>query len=179
ERPGLHLADVQLRERVAGIDDGEDGEDLRWQAAAHQDAQGAAGDDQAVDAPVSAARHRRHARRFRAAEAGAGAAAHVHRDDAAVFLKSWGPALAGPSHAGPEEQAPATLAMMRSLVGAFVLAILFAAHAHAQAPDTVLLNGKIVTVDARSSVREALAIRDGYIVALGTSAEMRKLAGPR
>src|SRR4029079_154860 len=63
--------------------------------------------------------------------------------------------------------------------GAFVLAILFAAHAYAQAPDTILVNGKIITVDARSSVREALAIRDGHIVALGTSAEMRKLAGPR
>src|SRR4029078_2973133 len=35
------------------------------------------------------------------------------------------------------------------------------------------------TVDARSSVREALAVRDGHIVALGTSADIRKLAGPR
>ena len=58
-------------------------------------------------------------------------------------------------------------------------ALLLALPAYAQAPDTILLNGKIVTVDARSSVREALAIRDGHIVALGTTAEMRKLAGPR
>jgi hypothetical protein len=55
--------------------------------------------------------------------------------------------------------------------------ICFAAAARAQTPDTILVNGKIVTVDAQSSTREALAIRDGRIVALGSSAQMRKLAG--
>jgi predicted amidohydrolase YtcJ len=63
------------------------------------------------------------------------------------------------------------------VVGMFVL---FAAiPTFAQSPDTVLVNGKILTVDSRSSVREALAIRDGRIVAVGTSADMRKLAGPQ
>ena len=62
---------------------------------------------------------------------------------------------------------------------AFVVAILAASSAHAQAPDTLLVNGKIVTVDRESSTRQALAIRDGRIVALGTTAEIRKLAGPR
>ena len=66
--------------------------------------------------------------------------------------------------------------MIRSVVGAFVLSLACATLAHAQAPDTVLLNGKILTVDARGSTREALAIRGDRIVALGTSAEMRKLA---
>src|SRR5262245_19263393 len=61
------------------------------------------------------------------------------------------------------------------VIGVFVL--LAAVPAIAQSPDTVLVNGKILTVDAQSSVREALAIRDGRIVALGTSADMRKLAG--
>src|SRR5947207_11459128 len=50
--------------------------------------------------------------------------------------------------------------------------------AAAQAPDTVLLNGKILTVDAQFSTREAMAIRDGRIVALGSAADVRKLAGP-
>lgn len=49
----------------------------------------------------------------------------------------------------------------------------------AQSADTILLNGKILTVDAQFSTREALAIRDGKILALGTSAEMKKLAGPK
>ena len=45
-----------------------------------------------------------------------------------------------------------------------LLATLLPATARAQAPDTVLLNGKIVTLDARSTVAEALAVRDGRIV---------------
>jgi predicted amidohydrolase YtcJ len=48
----------------------------------------------------------------------------------------------------------------------------------AQPPDLVLLDGKVVTVDAASSLREALAIRDGAIMALGSTAEIRRLAGP-
>ena len=68
----------------------------------------------------------------------------------------------------------------RIVVGVLVLLVLAAAiPAGAQSPDTILVNGKILTVDAQSSVREALAIRDGHITALGTSAEMRKLAGPQ
>lgn len=56
--------------------------------------------------------------------------------------------------------------------------VLVAAIAQAQSPDTILVNGKIVTVDAQSSTREALAVRDGKIVAVGTSAQIRRLAGP-
>jgi predicted amidohydrolase YtcJ len=58
-----------------------------------------------------------------------------------------------------------------------VVFALFTSIAHAQTADTILVNGKIVTVDAQSSIRDALAIRDGRIAALGSSAEMRKLAG--
>ena len=57
-----------------------------------------------------------------------------------------------------------------------VLLLCLASPAAAQAPDTVLLNGKIVTVDAASTTREALAIDDGRITAVGTSADIRKLA---
>ena len=60
-----------------------------------------------------------------------------------------------------------------------VVGLAFAAPAFAQQPDTVLLNGKIVTADAAGSTREALAISNGRIAALGTTAEMRRLAGPR
>jgi len=59
----------------------------------------------------------------------------------------------------------------------FVAIALAAGPAAAQAPDTILVNGKILTVDAQFSTREALAIRDGRIVALGTSADIRKLVG--
>jgi len=43
---------------------------------------------------------------------------------------------------------------------------------------TIVTHGKILTVDARFAVVEALAIDDGRIVARGTSAEMARYAGP-
>jgi predicted amidohydrolase YtcJ len=66
---------------------------------------------------------------------------------------------------------------MRSLCLSALLLCL-AVPASAQAPDTILLNGKIVTLDARSTVALGLAVRDGRITAVGSSDEVRKLAGP-
>jgi predicted amidohydrolase YtcJ len=43
----------------------------------------------------------------------------------------------------------------------------------------VLVNGHILTVDARDSVAEAVAITAGRIVAVGSSAQILALAGPR
>src|SRR5690242_13494302 len=43
--------------------------------------------------------------------------------------------------------------------------------------DTILTNGKIVTVDERFSVAEALAVRGGRIIAVGSNADIAKLAG--
>jgi predicted amidohydrolase YtcJ len=51
--------------------------------------------------------------------------------------------------------------------------------ARAQIADAILVNGKILTVDKQFSVREALAIRDGKITAVGSTAEVRKQAGPQ
>jgi predicted amidohydrolase YtcJ len=45
-------------------------------------------------------------------------------------------------------------------------------------PDTLLVGGKIVTVDSNATVAEALAIRNGRISAIGASTEIRRLAGP-
>jgi predicted amidohydrolase YtcJ len=44
--------------------------------------------------------------------------------------------------------------------------------------DRVLLNGNILTVDARDSIAQALAIRDGRIMAVGSNAEIEILVGP-
>lgn len=44
-------------------------------------------------------------------------------------------------------------------------------------PDTILFNGKIVTVDEDFSIAEAVAIKDGRFVAVGTNAQVRGLAG--
>jgi hypothetical protein len=59
------------------------------------------------------------------------------------------------------------------LIAALRLALVsatFSAPAIAQAPDTALVNGKIITLDERSTVAEALAVRDGKIAAVGRSA---------
>ena len=42
--------------------------------------------------------------------------------------------------------------------------------------DLILINGKIITVDARDSIAQAIAIHDGKIVAIGTNDEIRKRA---
>ncbi|HXD15389.1 MAG TPA: amidohydrolase [Vicinamibacterales bacterium] len=71
---------------------------------------------------------------------------------------------------------------MRGLLSVVIVgAVLIsgAAPAAAQEIDTILVNGKVVTVDAQSSIRSALAIREGRIAALGSDADIRKLAGPR
>jgi predicted amidohydrolase YtcJ len=64
--------------------------------------------------------------------------------------------------------------MIRIIVS--LLAVALAACALAQPADTVFVNGKIVTGDALGTVKPALAIRDGRILAVGGNGDMRKLA---
>ena len=45
--------------------------------------------------------------------------------------------------------------------------------------DWILLNGKIVTLDDSSAVKEAVAVKEGVIVAVGTDGEMRRRKGPQ
>ena len=59
-----------------------------------------------------------------------------------------------------------------------VLVVSIAVPASAQAPDTILINGKIVTLDSRSTVAMGLAVTDGRITATGSTDDVRKLAGP-
>lgn len=68
---------------------------------------------------------------------------------------------------------------MRIAVAALLAALPFlATAASAQTTaDTVLFNGKVVTVDRDFSIREAIAVSDGRVLATGTSAAMKKLAG--
>ena len=57
-----------------------------------------------------------------------------------------------------------------------ILSATIAAGAQATAPDVVLVHGTVLTVDARDTTAEALAIREGRIVQVGTSAAILKLA---
>ena len=68
--------------------------------------------------------------------------------------------------------------IFRAALPAFV-AIAAAMPVQAQNADTILVNGKILTVDRQFSTREAVAIRDRKITAVGSSADVRKQAGPK
>ncbi len=52
------------------------------------------------------------------------------------------------------------------------------ASAQEPPPEAIFFNGKIVTVDAAFSVREAFAVRGGRIVAVGANSAIRALARP-
>jgi predicted amidohydrolase YtcJ len=45
--------------------------------------------------------------------------------------------------------------------------------------DLVLLNGKIVTVDPSETIAEAVAVKDGRFLKVGSSDEIKRLAGSR
>ena len=59
-----------------------------------------------------------------------------------------------------------------------LITTLLAAAALAQTADTILINGKIITVDPDNSVVQALSIRDGHIVAVGSNDDAEATAGP-
>ena len=69
--------------------------------------------------------------------------------------------------------------MKAILVNLFALVLLTAlASAHAQdVPDTIYVNGKIVTVDDYFSIAEAVAVRGNTIQAVGSNQEIRSLKG--
>ncbi len=62
---------------------------------------------------------------------------------------------------------------------AFVILALSISAAGQPAADLVLVNAKIRTFDKANRQVEALAVSDGRITAVGSSADIRKLAGPR
>ena len=46
-------------------------------------------------------------------------------------------------------------------------------------PELVLVNGQVLTTDTNFTVAEAVAVRDGRILAVGTTADIRRLIGPQ
>ena len=61
-----------------------------------------------------------------------------------------------------------------------VLAVIVASmvvEAQQAAPDLILSNGKIITVDDTFSIAQAVAVRGDRIIAVGTNADINKLAG--
>src|SRR5262245_47473424 len=61
----------------------------------------------------------------------------------------------------------------------FAIVLAVSLHAAQQSPpDLILSNGKIITVDERFSIAQAVAVRGERIVAVGTNAAIGSLAGP-
>jgi predicted amidohydrolase YtcJ len=63
-------------------------------------------------------------------------------------------------------------------IGASVLPAV-AQQSDPNAPQVVLTGGKILTLDGQSTIAQALAIRDGKILAVGSDAAIKPLAGPQ
>src|SRR5262245_23439546 len=61
-------------------------------------------------------------------------------------------------------------------IAIFAALLLASTTASAETADTILYNGKVLTVDRDFSVREAIAIAHGRVLATGTSGDIRKLA---
>src|ERR1700731_661840 len=76
-----------------------------------------------------------------------------------------------------KETPPKRLAFGKALAVFASLGLALAANsASAQTADTVLFNGKILTVDKDFSIKQALAIGHGQVLASGTTAAMKALA---
>jgi predicted amidohydrolase YtcJ len=74
------------------------------------------------------------------------------------------------------KQLTSTVAIAAALCAA--IAAIHVLRAQQAPPDLVLTNGKVVTVDERFTIAQGLAVRGDRIVAVGSSQEMAKLAGP-
>lgn len=65
---------------------------------------------------------------------------------------------------------------IRNLTLAVAFLALFATPAFSQSSDLILINGKVITVDVKDSIAQAIAIHDGKITVVGSNVEIRKLA---
>ncbi|RLC77445.1 MAG: hypothetical protein DRJ03_26850, partial [Chloroflexi bacterium] len=90
------------------------------------------------------------------------------------FLVGAGAALAGATLACGREQPAATIV---SPTDSPTLPPIVPTAPTGQAADTVLLNGKIITVDAGDSIAQAVALKDGLIQAVGNSEQVSATIG--
>ncbi len=68
---------------------------------------------------------------------------------------------------------------MRVHIALVLAAVVCACFGQAPAPDLILRNGKVVTLDDHVPNAEAIAVRGDRIVAVGSSAQLARMAGPQ
>jgi hypothetical protein len=66
----------------------------------------------------------------------------------------------------------------RAVTGGAIVVAAAILGAQQTAPDLILSNGKVITVDERFTIAQAVAIRGDRFVAVGTNQEVGQLAGP-
>ncbi len=81
--------------------------------------------------------------------------------------------------AGPDLHSREKCIMTVRLLAVLAAAVLFASPLAAADAELILHNGKIVTVDRKFTIAEALAIQGGRILQVGSNAEVLKTRGPR
>src|SRR5436190_1416910 len=74
--------------------------------------------------------------------------------------------------------APKSMKTLTCFAAAFTIPIL-ATTLFAQEPSLIVHHGKVVTVDQGFSVRQAMAVKDGRILRVGSDDEVLRLKGPR
>jgi predicted amidohydrolase YtcJ len=67
---------------------------------------------------------------------------------------------------------------MNRLALAFLLLLPLIAFAQSQKADLILIHGQVLSVDAHDTVAQAIAVRGGIILKVGSDAEIRALADP-
>lgn len=67
--------------------------------------------------------------------------------------------------------------MKTVLLAIAAMAMTWMAPSWAQRADMVLVNGKVISADEKGSVHQAIAVRDGKIIAIGRNGDIRKQAG--
>jgi predicted amidohydrolase YtcJ len=78
-------------------------------------------------------------------------------------------------HRQSESAATVEGGSMRALV---LMLVAFLFPPQQSAPDLILSNGKIITVDERFSIAQAVAVKGDRIVAVGSNADIAAMAGP-
>lgn len=89
------------------------------------------------------------------------------------------PANIGAHADKPWGSAMAAVKVKTTVLAGALVGSLWSVSALGQGADVILVNGKIVTLDASSSVANALAITGGNIAAVGADEAVRTLAGPK
>ena len=80
---------------------------------------------------------------------------------------------------GEKQQSVPVLLVLLALIACNIATPLYAQRMLPTLPDAIYYNAKIITVDEASNISEAVAVRDGRFLAVGTNSEVRGLAGPQ